>query len=151
MAQLISEIWAGLRDAGLPEVMLYLQDNSASRCHWDDTTLVGEIRVALLADQDRQIVRILPVDSCAGIGIASPKGIDPSGYKRVVFQKLRGQDEKLEVAENEEIAKDSQSLFADYPVVPSLLAIPEPDPIPPRSDPASKRWGVAFKTNSTTR
>ena len=34
MAELISEIWSGLRDAGLPEVMLYLADGTASRCHW---------------------------------------------------------------------------------------------------------------------
>jgi hypothetical protein len=89
MGQLISEIWEGLRNAGLPEVMLYLPDQSASRCHWRDTALIGDVRVALLADQDRQIVRILPVDSCVGIGVASPKGVDPSGYKTVVYRKLR--------------------------------------------------------------
>lgn len=151
MAQLISEIWAGLRDAGLPEVMLYLQDNSASRCHWDDTTLVGEIRVALLADQDRQIVRILPVDSCAGIGVASPKGIDPSGYKRVVYQKLRGQDGDLRASEPEEIAMEAQSPPADFPEIPSSVPTPEPDSAPLKPDHASKRWGVAFKTNISTR
>ena len=88
MAELISEIWEGLREAGLPEVMLYLPDNSASRCHWNETALIGETRVALLADQDRKIVRILPVDACTGIGVASPKGTDPSGYKAVVQKKL---------------------------------------------------------------
>ncbi len=96
MAQLISEIWEGLRAAGLPEVMLYLADNSASRCHWEDTTLINGVRVALLADQDRQIVRILPVDSCVGIGIASPKGTDPSGYKRVIFNKLTNGEDPAE-------------------------------------------------------
>lgn len=85
---LISRLWQGMRDAGLPEVMLYLSDGSASRCHWDETALVGVERVALLADQERGIVRVLPVSSCAGIGIASPKGIDPSGYRRTVHARL---------------------------------------------------------------
>src|SRR5262249_56236234 len=88
MGQLISEIWEGLRAAGLPEVMLYLPDQSASRCHWDDTTMVGGVRVALLADQDRKIVRILPVDACTGIGIARPKGTGPSGDKAIVQGQL---------------------------------------------------------------
>jgi hypothetical protein len=88
MVALITEIWAGLRDAGLPEVMLYLPDGSASRCHWDDTALVGPIRVALLGDQERKIVRIMPVDACTGIGIASPKGTDPMGYRTFVLAKL---------------------------------------------------------------
>ena len=48
---LITEIWAGLNDAGMPEVMLYLPDGSAYRCHWNDTALIGTVRVALLADQ----------------------------------------------------------------------------------------------------
>ena len=72
MVQLISEIWSGLRDAGMPEVMLYLPDHSASRCHWDDTVEIGGIRVALIADQERQIVRLLAVDTCTGIGVATP-------------------------------------------------------------------------------
>jgi hypothetical protein len=88
MTDLITEIWSGLNDAGLPEVMLYLPDGAAYRCHWDDTALVGEVRVALLADQDRKIVRIVPVDQCQGIGIASPKGTDPAGYRAVVRAKL---------------------------------------------------------------
>jgi hypothetical protein len=88
MAELISEIWMGLRDAGLPEVMLYLADGTASRCHWNDTTMIGEVRVALLGDQERKIVRIMPVDACVGIGLASPKGIDPMGYRTVVKGKL---------------------------------------------------------------
>ena len=37
MTDLITDIWAGLKDAGMPEVMLYLADGSASRCHWDET------------------------------------------------------------------------------------------------------------------
>ncbi len=85
---LITEIWAGLKDAGLPEVMLYLPDGSACRCHWDDTALIGSIRVALLADQDRKVVRVMPVHECQGIGIASPKGIDPAGYRAVIQSKL---------------------------------------------------------------
>ena len=88
MAELISEIWSGLRDAGLPEVMLYLSDGTASRCHWDDTAIVGNIRVALLGDQERKIVRIMPVDFCVGIGIASPKGTDPMSYRGFVQNKL---------------------------------------------------------------
>jgi len=85
---LITEIWAGLKDAGLPEVMLYLHDGSACRCHWDDTALIGDIRVALLADQDRKVVRVMPVHECQGIGIASPKGTDPAGYRSVIQGKL---------------------------------------------------------------
>ena len=64
----------------MPDVMLYLADGSACRCHWDNTALIGEVRVALLADQDRKIVRIMPIHDCKGIGIASPKGTDPAGY-----------------------------------------------------------------------
>ena len=88
MSDIISEIWAGMKDAGMPEVMLYLSDGSASRCHWDETALIGSIRVALLADQERRIVRIMPVHDCRGIGIASPKGTDPAGYRAVVQEKL---------------------------------------------------------------
>lgn len=88
MSDLITEIWSGLNDAGLPEVMLYLPDGAAYRCHWDDTAMVGEVRVALLADQDRKIVRIVPVHQCQGIGIASPKGTDPAGYRSVIRGKL---------------------------------------------------------------
>jgi hypothetical protein len=89
MAELISEIWAGLRDAGIPEVMLYLPDNTASRCHWDDTALIGDVRVALLGDQERRIVRVQPVDQCIGIGIAAPKGTDPMNYRGYIQGKLR--------------------------------------------------------------
>jgi hypothetical protein len=88
MMDLISQIWSGLKDAGMPEVMLFLPDGTAYRCHWDETALVGDIRVALLADQDRKIVRLVPVDQCQGIGIASPKGTDPAGYRSVVRGKL---------------------------------------------------------------
>ncbi|MGZ3381982.1 MAG: hypothetical protein ACXVBB_17195 [Isosphaeraceae bacterium] len=73
MTDLITQVWSALRDAGLPEVMLFLPDGSAYRCHWNDTSLIGSIRVALLADQDRKIVRIMPIEECKGIGIASPK------------------------------------------------------------------------------
>jgi len=88
MTDLITQVWSALRDAGLPEVMLYLPDGSAYRCHWNDTSLIGSIRVALLADQDRKIVRIMPIEECKGIGIASPKGIDPMGYRALVLEKL---------------------------------------------------------------
>ncbi|HEV3166750.1 MAG TPA: hypothetical protein VGZ22_22175 [Isosphaeraceae bacterium] len=88
-ADLISVLWEGLRDAGIPEVMLYLADGAASRCHWDDTTVIGGVRVALLGDQERNIVRIIPVESCIGIGVPSPKGADPVGYRTVVQSKLR--------------------------------------------------------------
>ncbi len=91
MTDLITDLWEGLRTAGLPEVMLYLPDGSASRCHWDDTAMVGDTRVALLGDQDRGIVRIIPIQSCMGIGIASPKGVDPAGYRSVIRTKLGSQ------------------------------------------------------------
>ena len=89
MAILISEIWTGLRDAGMPEVMLFLPDGTASRCHWNDTAVVGEIRVALLGDQERKIVRIIPIDQCVGIGVASPKGTDPMSYRGVIQAKIK--------------------------------------------------------------
>jgi hypothetical protein len=88
MTDLITDIWSGLNDAGMPDVMLYLSDGTASRCHWNDTALVGTIRVALLADQERKIVRIVPVHECKGIGVATPKGTDPAGYRSVVQSKL---------------------------------------------------------------
>jgi hypothetical protein len=88
MSDLITQIWSGLKEAGMSEVMLYLPDGSAYRCDWNDTALIGDIRVALLADQDRKIVRIVPVHQCQGIGIASPKGTDPAGYRSVVRGKL---------------------------------------------------------------
>lgn len=84
----ISEMFANLNQAGLSEVMLYLTDGSASRCNWRDTTDIGGIRVALLGDQERGIVRIVPLDSCESIGIPSPKGVDPNGYKAIVNAKL---------------------------------------------------------------
>ena len=88
MASLITDIWLGLRDSGFPEVMLYLPDGSASRCHWDDTAQIGPIRVALLGDQERKIVRIIPIEACTGIGVASPKGIDPMGYRTQIHGQL---------------------------------------------------------------
>jgi len=149
MAQLISEIWQGLRDAGLPEVMLYLEDNSASRCHWDETTLIGDVRVALLADQDRKIVRILPVESVTGIGIASPKGTDPSGYKSVVMIKLcqtfggmlPGEPPPEEPAP---IAAAPQPTMAAPPPPPPPAPEPEPAP-PPKVDALTSRFGVSMK------
>lgn len=99
MDSLITHLWDGLRAAGLPEVMLYLPDGSAARCHWDDTAVVGDVRVALVADQERATVRIIAVDSCTGIGIASPKGIDPAGYRGVVRGKLGAVNEAGETFE----------------------------------------------------
>lgn len=100
MLNLIEDLWAGLRAAGMPEVMLYLPDGSACRCHWDDTSMLGETRVALLPDQDRGIVRLFPVSSCLGLGIASPKGVDPVGYRAVVKTKLFEQFEIARVGAN---------------------------------------------------
>lgn len=88
MTDLMTTLWEGLRDAGLPEVMLYLADGSASRCHWDSTALIGDVRVALLGDQERNIVRILPLRDCVGIGVASPKGTDPMNFRSVVQERL---------------------------------------------------------------
>jgi hypothetical protein len=93
MTDLITDIWVGLRDAGMAEVMLYLADGSAYRCHWDETALIGETRVAMLADQDRKIVRIVPIQECRGIGIASPKGTDPAGYRTFIRAKLHERHE----------------------------------------------------------
>ena len=86
---LIARIWVGLAGAGFPEVMLYLADGTASRCHWDDTTVIEGERVALVADQDRGIVRIIPVGNCKGIGLSAPKGSDPSAYKPTVMSRIR--------------------------------------------------------------
>ncbi len=91
MTDLITEIWSGLHEAGLSEVMLYLADGTAYRCDWYDTAVVGTTRVALLADQERKIVRVVPVHDCKGIGIASPKGTDPAGYRSFVQEKLNRQ------------------------------------------------------------
>lgn len=88
MGDLIIELWRQLRDAGMPEVMLFLSDGSAWRCHWDSTAEVGPTRVALLGDQERNIVRLVPISSCVGIGIASPKGTDPNAYRGVIQERL---------------------------------------------------------------
>ncbi|CAN5729168.1 hypothetical protein BH23PLA1_BH23PLA1_29120 [soil metagenome] len=91
MTDMVTQLWENLRSAGIPEVMLYLPDGSACRCHWENTALIGSIRVALLGDQERGIVRIIPISACAGIGIPSPKGTDPNGYRSVIQQKLADQ------------------------------------------------------------
>ena len=88
MIDRITPLWEGLRDAGIPEVMLYLPDGSACRCHWDETIPIGESRVALLSDQDRGIVPLMPLDACIGIGVPAPKGTDPAGYRSRVREKL---------------------------------------------------------------
>jgi hypothetical protein len=88
MSESITQIWSGLREAGIPEVMLFLPDGSASRCHWDETAMIGSMRVALLGDQERKIVRVVPVESCVGIGVATPKGIDTSCFRGMVQSKL---------------------------------------------------------------
>jgi hypothetical protein len=150
MAQLISEIWEGLRDAGLPEVMLYLPDNSASRCHWNETALIGETRVALLADQDRKIVRILPVDACTGIGVASPKGTDPSGYKAVVQRKLC-QQFGGSMADDDEVEPEPESPVAPMPQPMAPPPPPEPEEPEPatKADSLSGRFGGATRTLGT--
>jgi len=151
MSQLITEIWSGLRDAGLPEVMLYLPDHTASRCHWDDTAVIGGVRVALLADQERKIVRVLPVDTCTGIGIASPKGTDPSGYKAFVQVRL---NERFGTPGGTEVASVEPAATA-----PAAAVVVEPQPPPPppavepeppaqpsaKPDTLASRWGIAPK------
>lgn len=137
MSQLISEIWKGLRDAGIPEVMLYLPDYSASRCHWNDTTMLGGTLVAVIADQERKIVRLLPVDTCTGIGVASPKGVDPSGYKAVVQAKLRGEAESNS-AEEEPLPVAPPPPPPPFPPPPAVIEVAAPPSIP--ENPAS-RWG----------
>jgi hypothetical protein len=88
MSESITQIWSGLRDAGMPEVMLFLPDGTASRSHWDETAMIGSTRVALLGDQERKIVRVVPVELCVGIGVACPKGIDTSNFRSMVHGKL---------------------------------------------------------------
>lgn len=88
MNETVATLWEHLRDAGMPEVMLFLPDGSACRCHWEQTASIGGTRVALLGDQDRNIVRIVPVDACTGIGIAAPKGTDPAAYRTVIQRRL---------------------------------------------------------------
>ncbi len=144
--QLISEIWEGLREAGLPEVMLYLADGSASRCHWDDTALIGETRAALLADQERQIVRIVPVETCVGIGVASPKGVDPSGYKLFVQNKLRRLNgEFVDEPTPEPAPPPPQAAAAPQPVPSPTPPPPPPEPVATmaaKADPLTSRWGA---------
>ena len=142
MAELISEIWAGLREAGLPEVMLYLPDQTASRCHWDETTMIGVVRVALLADQERKIVRILPVDSCVGIGIASPKGTDPSGYKSIVYDKI-ARRYSADGSTLDPPDEPAPAPVAAKPEPPPPPAAPAPEsPPPPKAEPMASRWGM---------
>ena len=88
MGDLFIELWEQLRDAGMPEVMLFLPDGSACRCHWDNTSQLGTTRVALLGDQERNIVRVVPIGACVGIGVASPKGTDPNAYRGVIRDRL---------------------------------------------------------------
>src|SRR5215211_7523898 len=134
MPDVITEIWAGLRDAGLPEVMLYLPDGTASRCHWNDTAMIGDIRVALLGDQERKIVRVMPVESCTGIGVASPKGTDPMSYRGFVHGKLQPKPEEAEAAPPAAAAPPPP---APPPPPPPAPAAPPP---PPRAgSPASPR------------
>lgn len=95
MSESIAQIWSGLREAGMPDVMLFLPDGTASRCHWDETALIGPTRVALLGDQERKIVRVVPVDACIGIGVACPKGIDTSNFRTMVQSKLNERSSRL--------------------------------------------------------
>ena len=50
--------------------------------------MIGATRVALLGDQERKIVRVVPVESCIGIGVATPKGIDTSCFRGMVQSRL---------------------------------------------------------------
>jgi hypothetical protein len=95
MSESITQIWSGLRDAGMPEVMLFLPDGTASRSHWDETAMIGPTRVALLGDQERKIVRVVPVDACVGIGVACPKGIDTSNFRSMVQSKLNDRSPRV--------------------------------------------------------
>jgi len=88
MSESITQIWSGLREAGMPEVMLFMPDGTACRSHWEETAMIGPVRVALLGDQERKIVRVIPVDDCIGIGVATPKGIDTSCFRGMVQSKL---------------------------------------------------------------
>ena len=106
MSDLITMMWEGLRHSGIPEVMLSLPDGSASRCHLNDTAIVGEVRVALLGDQDRNIVRILPIASCVGIGVPSPKGVDPLTHRGFVKDKLAERSASESSASHAVIASD---------------------------------------------
>ncbi len=123
----------------MPDVMLYLPDGSACRCHWDETALIGDVRVALLADQDRKIVRIMPIHECKGIGIASPKGTDPAGYRTVVQAKLK---EQFEGEPCRAIARDLSTpvsvLFRHgvglAPGVKARMDLAEPAQLDPRVD-----------------
>src|SRR5271169_6795642 len=40
------------------------------------------------SDLERKIVRVIPVESCIGIGIATPKGIDTSSFRGMVQNRL---------------------------------------------------------------
>ncbi len=128
MSASITHIWEGLRDAGLPEVMLFLPDGTASRCNWDETTMIGPVRVALLGDQDRKIVRVIPVESCIGIGIASPKGVDTSSYRWTVLNKLGERLQRGEI-ETGSVPAHEPTPAASIPV-PAQVAVPVSPPGP---------------------
>ena len=138
MAERITQMWKGLRDAGVPEVMLYLPDGSASRCHWDDTTMVGSIRVALLGDQDRGIVRLMPIEACVGIGVPSPKGTDPMMYRGVVRQKLaEAVPAEVKISEDDSNSPSVADAIERVAIAPSgsedsraTIADPPPSPSP---------------------
>ena len=141
MSELISELWEGLRAAGLPEVMLYLPDSSASRCHWKDTTMIGDVRVALLADQERGIVRILPVDSCRGSGSPARRGSTRQGTRR----SSSGGSPSTSAA-NSRSRSRSRSMSPRRRTPPPQAAPPEPAPEPPaKPDMLASRWGTAQK------
>ena len=134
----ISEMFAKLHESGLSEVMLYLPDGGASRCHWRDTAQLGDVRVAMLGDQERGIVRIIPLDNCAGIGIPAPKGVDPNGYKAVVTKKVNdlygggGTDSSQtdETAQTTDSAPEPPTSPAEATTAATPASIPAP-PIPP--------------------
>jgi hypothetical protein len=67
--------------------------------------------VALLGDQERGIVRLVPVRTCEGIGVAAPKGVDPCGYRPQVRERLAALTSEFGEAETMEM--DALALSAD--------------------------------------
>ncbi len=128
----ITMIWQGLRDAGMPEVMLYLPDGTASRCHWDNSLVIGTMRVALLGDQERNIVRLVAVEDCNGVGIPSPKGTDPMNYRTVVQNRLR---QALDFEESPEVNDTTTAPEAEQvePTVTPTAPTPSTTPTSPGS------------------
>ena len=141
----ISEMFAKLHESGLSEVMLYLPDGGASRCHWRDTAQLGDIRVAMLGDQERGIVRIIPLDNCAGIGIPAPKGVDPNGYKAIITKKVNdlygggGAEVAQSADDSEPVESDTQAAASAPSATTATASVPAPPVPPPPSLPGAPR------------